>query len=1016
MSKQVSCPYCNFMSVINVHDEYCQFRCNGCGNIFVERNGKEYKNEDIAPGMTYYIVAIFGWIAKADPEKTATYDNFVNTFISKQNITRGQFNDLKKTYSDEKKSMFGFLNKYKTYIMELKKYINTIYAQRAMSEQISAEDGICYLLLEMAKISGGNNEKQNEIIDCVKSVFEINDTRFSAIKGVQNTQVKPKITVDTNQVFIDLKERIRSGFIGTEKFLDELLLAYKRPFISHDSLSAAKNLVMVLSSEPDLVQGNLEKILNEMSKDLSLKNGIDAIDLNFYNNDSSLEDFIKNLEIKLTNNSEVLCFKNIKAASPKIMRILSELTVKGGISFSGYSLQLTNKYFFFLSDGDEDSFASFAGEDMLNIFQDVIVMDELSEEILIKVITTVLNNLIGKWNNELSMSLLWDKGIIPFLKDKYNGRTGIKGIELFITQNVGKPIQEYKLRTNISSEEKVILYVTNDIFYIRVSNEDIKLSDLVRKKKEKNVEEIKEKLNKIIGLETVKEFVLKLEDSVEANRARTEAGLKTAPINMNMIFTGNPGTGKTTVARIVAEYLKCLGVIEKGQLVETSRDDLVGEYQGNTAIKTKAVIESAIGGVLFIDEAYALCRDGNDAFGLEAVATLVKMMEDNKNNLVVVLAGYSKEMTDFLKSNSGLKSRFPYSVDFQDYTPTEMYKIANVIATDSDYIIDENCISPLISFFEAKNIKGKHDAGNGRLARNVVEKAILNQSRRIVNENETDYQLLTLSDFELVEKEEFNLEDNLSKIVGLENVKDFLRTQYNVLKAKEKRKNAGMPVDEEQALNMIFTGNPGTGKTTVARVVANMLKEMKVLKSGHLVEVSRSNLVAEYLGQTAPKTEEVFMSALGGILFVDEAYALSNGNDNFGKEAIDTLVKLIEDYRGEILVILAGYKKEMSEFLNVNSGLESRFPIIIDFPDYNSEDLWKIFIGMLKKRGFELTEEAKDCANRKIEALHKNSTAASGNGRMIRNYVDEIIRNQSNRIVKDDVPVSEVAKIISEDL
>ena len=443
---------------------------------------------------------------------------------------------------------------------------------------------------------------------------------------------------------------------------------------------------------------------------------------------------------------------------------------------------------------------------------------------------------------------------------------------------------------------------------------------------------------------------------------------------------------------------------------------MVGEHVGETAKKTTEKVNSALGGVLFIDEAYALNRDKNDTFGLEAIDTLVKMMEDNKDNLVVILAGYTNEMHEFLKSNPGLKSRFPNFIEFPDYTPEEMYRIANEIAVSNQYVIDNSCIEPLITYFEGKNIKGKNDIGNGRLARNMVEKAILNQSKRISEENETDYELLKLSDFELEEKEEFDLEAELNKVIGLENVKDFLRKQYNVLKAQQKRKEAGILVDTSQALNMIYTGNPGTGKTTVARITANMLKEMGVLKGGQLIEADRSKLVAEYVGQTAIKTTEIFKDALGGVLFIDEAYALSAGGDNFGKEAIDTLVKLVEDYKGEIVVILAGYKKEMKEFLTANSGLESRFPISIDFPDYSAEELFDIFKLMVASKGFIMDNDTEMAAFEKIKSMRKNATASSGNGRMIRNFVDEILRNQSDRIIKDDVLIDETNKIIVEDM
>jgi len=302
--------------------------------------------------------------------------------------------------------------------------------------------------------------------------------------------------------------------------------------------------------------------------------------------------------------------------------------------------------------------------------------------------------------------------------------------------------------------------------------------------------------------------------------------------------------------------------------------------------------------------------------------------------------------------------------------------------------------------------------------RNVVEGAILEQSRRLSAAPNASAALdeLIPGDFKFEKSEPFDLEQAMSGIVGLESVKEFVRTQYKMLIANEKRRKAGIQVDTTQTLNMIFTGNPGTGKTTVARLIASMFKEMGVLKSGHLVETDRGGLVAGYVGQTAIKTTEKVMEALDGVLFIDEAYALADNGAGYGKEAIDTLVKLIEDYRGEIAVILAGYKKEMADFLKTNSGLQSRFPLQIDFPDYNADELYQIALNMIGAKGYHITEEAKEGLREQIEWLHKTATAHSGNGRMVRKLVEKILRNQSVRVALHDVSPSELTTIQPGDL
>lgn len=203
------------------------------------------------------------------------------------------------------------------------------------------------------------------------------------------------------------------------------------------------------------------------------------------------------------------------------------------------------------------------------------------------------------------------------------------------------------------------------------------------------------------------------------------------------------------MARLVARLFKALGLLSQGQLIEVSRSDLVGRYVGHTAPLTQQIIESALGGVLFIDEAYSLVRGKDDSFGLEAVDTLVKGMEDHRDDLIVILAGYSREMEEFLNANSGLKSRFPNILNFADYTGSELTQIAVSLAQGKDYVIDEGCLNDLTIYFNAVQMNSAARSGNGRLARNTVEKAILNQSRRILNDPKARMDLLLREDFDL---------------------------------------------------------------------------------------------------------------------------------------------------------------------------------------------------------------------------------------------------------------------------
>lgn len=254
-----------------------------------------------------------------------------------------------------------------------------------------------------------------------------------------------------------------------------------------------------------------------------------------------------------------------------------------------------------------------------------------------------------------------------------------------------------------------------------------------------------------MGLAPVKEYVFGLADNLQVQQRRAAAGMKTTSLSMHMIFTGNPGTGKTTIARLVAKYLKAIGALKGGQLVEVSRGDLVGRYTGHTAPLTNSVIESALGGVLFIDEAYSLYRGEQDSFGLEAIDTLVKGMEDHRDELVVILAGYTKEMETFLTANSGLASRFPNKIEFPDYTADELLQITHVLAKSKGYTLAESCNEPLRSYYARRQTADARTAGNGRLARNTLEKAIFHQSRRLVAEPAAALDVLLPSDLELEE-------------------------------------------------------------------------------------------------------------------------------------------------------------------------------------------------------------------------------------------------------------------------
>ena len=267
------------------------------------------------------------------------------------------------------------------------------------------------------------------------------------------------------------------------------------------------------------------------------------------------------------------------------------------------------------------------------------------------------------------------------------------------------------------------------------------------------IEKPYERLNSLIVLQSVKDEVLALANFVKVQKLRESKGMKISPISYHCVFTGNPGTGKTTVARIVASIYKELGILKKGHLIETDRSGLVGNYVGHTATKTHSVIDSALDGVLFIDEAYALASsESKQDFGPEAIATLLKRMEDNRDRLVVILAGYSKEMKEFIESNSGLKSRFVRYIDFPDYNSEELLQIMMLNVEDGGYKLEEAAIPVLKEAFDSIINSGDKNYGNGRYVRNLYEESLKAQANRIAvlpDITDDDLTIITMTDVQI---------------------------------------------------------------------------------------------------------------------------------------------------------------------------------------------------------------------------------------------------------------------------
>ena len=534
-----------------------------------------------------------------------------------------------------------------------------------------------------------------------------------------------------------------------------------------------------------------------------------------------------------------------------------------------------------------------------------------------------------------------------------------------------------------------------------------KQQPIQEQEKSKNKEKI---LDSMVGMKNIKATLTEwLEHQEAIALLQSKSKIKVPNTSKNIVITGNPGVGKTMLAEKIASVLLEAGFITEDKFVPVKAEELVGQYVGHTAKKTTDKINEAKNGVFFLDEAYRL-SGGNfsgskGSFGLEAIETIMGYMDNPKNNTVFIFAGYEDKMQEFLDANEGFRSRVQEPFRLTDYTLEELTQIGINALQEKNYNTSQ--IKAIFPSYIRQNMKQGILIGNGRTVTQYVNKITEKHLLRIKkNPNTENYELLLPEDvknaFETAYEEQEGLKEifieakkKINELIGMKAVKQEVERLGNFQFVQNQRKKAGLQI-EKQSHHMTFLGNAGTGKTTMARLIGEMFRGAGVLTNGHFVEVTKDMLTA---GESIPKTvKSIVEKAKGGILFIDEAYSLAN--DRKGKEALDALIPLLENYRDDFICVFAGYEEDMQHLFQLNQGLVSRIPNHFHFENYNAEELMQMMLIRIKKKEYHLAEGAEKTLSDAIQTSVEQNIV-TGNGRWIRNFFEKMLMSQNNRLFKE---------------
>jgi len=616
-------------------------------------------------------------------------------------------------------------------------------------------------LEQMSKEISPDQKKLNDDMDALNQSLK---------EDYHVQEPKEEKPVDDKAVFAQMEEALNKEIIGQKEAVHNLCAALRRPYVMGTEKNHARNVILIMGKEGvgrHACVAAASRVLYQHQ--IFTSPDVNTIDLSRYTSASQEQVFVQDLYQALHQNGGMIVFENFKQGFAPFLRMVSSLVENGSVLLnkryvlrqgilvenqSGLvkdavdSLSAQGKYLIFITHGSLSDVQDAFGADFMKHVLDTITFISLDADAVKQIISRQTEQLKQKCDSQLHVTLTIESSLNDWVLSHYDKEHGADAVvaqfnDFYIS------LSEAVLKDNA---KEISLQVEDDVPYARYDGK--KISICRSQNSQAEMDAVSKELDSVIGLDNVKSYIRSLQAHVLINQRRRQQGLKTTEISKHMIFTGNPGTGKTTIARLFARYMKAIGALSQGQLVEVTRADLVAKYVGQTAPLTMSVIRSALGGVLFIDEAYSLYRGRDDSFGLEAIDTLVKAMEDNRDDLIVILAGYKKEMAAFLEANSGLKSRFPNIIEFPDYTGEQLMAIADQIAKGKGYRINDSVKAPLTAWFDQKQAESAATAGNGRLARNTIEEAILRQSERLLKEENADMDLLKKEDFSILKEME----------------------------------------------------------------------------------------------------------------------------------------------------------------------------------------------------------------------------------------------------------------------